>query len=156
MEKMILRTFLKQSERKRIKMKKTIRRCVFETNSSSAHSLSLRPNPHSQLVPSNGYFKIREEYFGWTGNEVSSFEDKLAYLYALSIEKEMTSGEFLEEMKNILPSGVTLELPDIPKDEIWYRIGIDHESSDLLEVEEVTWEEFLFNNYYITIDHDNH
>ena len=137
-------------------MKKQIRRCVFETNSSSAHSLSLRPNPHTQLVPSNGYFKIKAKYFGWTGYDVSSFEDKLAYLYALSIEKCMSSEEFLEKIKSILPSDVIVELPELSKDDYWFTVGIDHQSSGLLEEECVTWEDFLFNNYYITIDHDNH
>lgn len=136
-------------------MKKITRRKVFETNSSSAHSLSVRTRA-DEKVPSSGHFVIEENYFGWTGKTVITFEDKLSYLYALSVEMGMSSEEFLEKMSDILPSEVSLELPVIPKEEIYYRVGIDHQSVDLLEYEGVSWEDFIYNHYMVTIDHDNH
>ena len=150
-------------------MKKNIRRNVFETNSSSAHSLSLRQTPLGiNLVPSEGHFYIKNKCFGWVGPAVISFEDKLDYLaslgtkvidylYALSVEKEMSSEKFLEKMRDILPSEIIIELPKCDNDdERWHTTGIDHQSIDLLEDEGISWEDFLYNNYRIIIDHDNH
>lgn len=139
-------------------MKKQIRRCVFETNSSSAHSLSLRQTPLGiNLVPSEGHFYIKDKHYGWTGPTVFSFKDKLDYLYALSVEKEMSSEKFLEKMRDILPSKITIELPKCDNDdERWRTTGIDHQSIDLLEDEGVSWKDFLYNNYLVIIDHDNH
>ena len=57
------------------------RRGVFETNSSSTHSICIATNRHTELVyPEKLYFRC--DNFGWKFDKLTSPEDKAAYLYA--------------------------------------------------------------------------
>lgn len=57
------------------------RRNVFETNSSSTHSICIATNRNTELTyPEKLYFRCGE--FGWEVKRLTSPEDKAAYLYA--------------------------------------------------------------------------
>jgi len=57
------------------------RRSVFETNSSSTHSICIATNRNTELTyPASLYFRCDD--FGWEENELTSPKDKAAYLYA--------------------------------------------------------------------------
>lgn len=57
------------------------RRCVFETNSSSTHSICIATNRNTELVrPAKLCFRC--DYFGWGRGRLTDPEDKAAYLYA--------------------------------------------------------------------------
>lgn len=72
------------------------RHAVFETNSSSSHSLTLsdRDIPECALpeqVIRNGYVLVSLGEFGWGPDDLYSFEDKLSYLLT-----EITGGNATE------------------------------------------------------------
>lgn len=57
------------------------RRGVFETNSSSTHSICIATNRNTELAyPAKLYFRCDD--FGWERDRLTSPEDKAAYLYA--------------------------------------------------------------------------
>lgn len=57
------------------------RRGVFETNSSSTHSICIATNRNTELAyPAKLYFRCDD--FGWERDKLNSPEDKAAYLYA--------------------------------------------------------------------------
>lgn len=61
------------------------RQSVFETNSSSTHSICIATNRNTELTyPEKLYFKCKE--FGWDIRHLTSPEDKAAYLYASFLE----------------------------------------------------------------------
>lgn len=59
-----------------------IRKGVFETNSSSVHSLCISKEDKLFLfIPKTKSIKIRTNEFGWEAEEYTSAEDKLSYIY---------------------------------------------------------------------------
>lgn len=59
-------------------MKKQIRKGVFETNSSSTHSICIAKNC-DLIIPENLHFSFGE--FGWERNKLDSDYEKASYLY---------------------------------------------------------------------------
>ena len=79
-------------------MKRQIRSCVFETNSSSTHSIAI---PKKCEIPSNISFYTGD--FGWSFSEV----DAVNYFYTAIYETSETEIEILEKiqkLKSILES----------------------------------------------------
>lgn len=77
-------------------IKKVIRNCIFETNSSSVHTLVLRKEPSNRYLDKND----RDKYlygddkidiflgeFGWGYDIVSGFREKAGYLATMIAEK---------------------------------------------------------------------
>ena len=60
-------------------MKKQIRQRVFETNSSSTHSICIARNPVLSEIPSSLNFKFGS--FGWEVDKLTSIKEKASYLY---------------------------------------------------------------------------
>ena len=60
-------------------MKRQIRQRVFETNSSSTHSICIAKNPVLLDPPETFEFKCGE--FGWEVDRCSSIKEKASYLY---------------------------------------------------------------------------
>ena len=138
-------------------MKTVIRRNIFETNSSSAHVLSMVNEADFMTKPSSNVIQLEFNNYGWYGPDVISYEDKLNYLYALAQETNISDEVFLETINKIIPDGYTVCLPvKTIRDYCWGDYsGIDHQSIYLLEEEGVSWEEFLNNPYKIEIRNDN-
>ena len=57
-----------------------VRMSVFETNSSSTHSVCITRNRHTEVYPEKLYFRCQN--FGWEERKLDTPEDKAAYLYA--------------------------------------------------------------------------
>lgn len=140
---------------------KQIRRGVFETNSSSTHSICISKEPVT--IGKHIHFGIGE--YGWENDCV---DDTASYLYT-AILCMHDSDELLEELKNILDKhSIEYEFeepsyyPDDPEDEYKYlRYGyIDHayEARDFIDAvlsDEDMLMRYLFGSSYIYTGNDN-
>lgn len=152
---------------------KTIRRSVFETNSSSTHSISIIGKDNYQYPKQNTIHCEFGEY-GWGYDKLNTVYEKLSYVLTM-IQYKIGTSENLEEVQESLyyqwlsemikeHTGSTLEV-SITGDK-YYDIGyIDHQSTDTLDeywsdIEEEfksNMREIIFNDkYQIVIDNDNH
>lgn len=95
-------------------MKKQIRRCAFETNSSSTHAICITKGNYN---PSNHIdFEVGE--FGWENDSYDSLHDKASYLITaiLSSDKDKAD-ENLQKLKDILDSNnIEYTLPELKVD----------------------------------------
>lgn len=57
-----------------------IRRCTFETNSSSTHSICITKQNDSLDIPDKLIVNVKNYEFGWEYDEYSTTDEKLAYL----------------------------------------------------------------------------
>lgn len=67
-----------------------VRQCVFETNSSSTHSVTVRKKglePNYMKVHPDGYIHTELGEFGWEIETYDTQEDKLSYLVTMLAEK---------------------------------------------------------------------
>ncbi len=80
-------------------MKKKIRQSVFETNSSSTHSICIAKDIKLD-IPSKIHFAFGE--FGWEVNTLQSVEDKASYLYTglLANERREDAEKVFEVLKS--------------------------------------------------------
>jgi hypothetical protein len=83
---------------------KTIRKSVFETNSSSTHSICVTHNDILNQLPIEGiHFELGE--FGWESTELTRPEEKGSYLYTLiAISNDWDNIKYLKkalDSKNI-------------------------------------------------------
>ena len=145
-------------------MKTVIRRNIFETNSSSAHVLSLMVGDNTW-----GRFKVDEYYCGSTlritrqlfysnNNLVIRMEDKLSYLYALNeiLDRYSSDEDFIEFVYSTgaVHPDVKIEIEE-KGDDSYGGWRIDHQSYNLLSDAGVTWAEFLQEPYSILCCHDD-
>lgn len=159
-----------------------VRSQVFETNSSSSHSLVLNPTmtemvdpPLPEHIIKSGVFVVYPQDFGWEIEDYNDVDTKASYLYADACQHSdddfdpndeitRTNNEKLkiieEAFRRYAGVGVFFEKRD-GKNE-YYRYGsIDHQSVG--ECEQI-WEEgvngvirFLFSRAStLHIDNDNH
>jgi len=152
-------------------MKINIRKGVFETNSSSMHSISISSNDHFNFYDKPIIGRFGE--FGWGYDELVTPEEKLSYV--------LTAIQYYDDginENNITDSTYYIWLNEMIKDytghEIDLRINyndfyplgyIDHQSVDTLddfwsqdkETFKENMKELIFNQKYrIIIDNDNH
>lgn len=100
---------------------KQIRKSVFETNSSSTHSICITKNDilDSQVV-NNIYFELGE--FGWEICTLDTINDKASYLYTAIVYNDKL--ELIESIKRILDkNNVNCEFEELEDDDYCY---IDH------------------------------
>ena len=131
-----------------------IRKKVFETNSSSTHSLSISDNSDYQTISLNkdnnivisGIFQ-----FGWGYEALYDFEEKMAYYYLSNREDEEAIDKLIEVVREETGAKDVIFHID---DNISY---IDHQSYDTAH--NMTYEDiknFIFNpNSHIILDNDN-
>lgn len=105
-----------------------IRSGVFETNSSSTHSICISTDNTDEMdFPEALHFRLDE--FGWEWNRLDTVESKAAYLYAALIDT-CKQDELAEKtawiMDTLAKHGVECVF-DIPNRGYYrYRVGIDH------------------------------
>lgn len=150
-------------------MKIQIRSSVFETNSSSMHSLviSEQRKPTFILRPLVGYFG---EY-GWGYEELTSPQQKLSYILthiAVHLVEDSTQSS---ELTKVLSSPIFQKLDSLIQErtgfninmsnslrEDYFKFGyIDHQSIGILDdysIEELV--DIILDNSKIIIDNDNH
>lgn len=165
-------------------MLRKIRKGVFETNSSSCHSISIASNAknYMHLYPSPEDNKIHVSFgeFGWEYERYRDPYNKLSYLLTMIMEnhsyeiKSMDEFYELEEFK-ILDElirdecgceGIYLESDECYYDKDWNRFYIDgyidHQSMygsviKFLGNYGISMYDFIFDkNVCLVIDNDNH
>jgi hypothetical protein len=161
-----------------------IRRGVFETNSSSSHSISIceaAPMVYDLPVTANKKVRVRCGEFGWGVYSFSDSETKLSYLVTALcqgipfIEKGAELPVFEEyisnsphyshynRLVNVIKECCDATLEIVPGNDEFYPYGyIDHQSSsvafdEVLNKGELHICKFLFCAHSILkIDNDNH
>ena len=167
-------------------MRKVIRYSIWESNSSSMHTLSVRGkrNVDSSYYPSNVNIEIRLDEYGWDGDPCDDFRSKLAYAMSMVLNTEYPEFHYYHEDDFVVDQdtlesldGYKLLLDAINKhvkcerviikrkDNEYFPYGyIDHQSyedygclQDFLDDWNVDAERFLFDDGVVVhIDNDNH
>lgn len=163
---------------------KSIRRSVFETNSSSTHSVSIskgdliKPN-----IANLDELNVSFGEYGWEYEEYCYWENKLSYLLTMVLETEAYGIEtskdtWIEEFKeldgyklldetiySVLEAHISLEHYRERDEKYKCDLGyIDHQScedygslSGFLEYNGISAYDFIFNDgVYVITDNDNH
>ena len=141
--------------------KTTIRQGVFETNSSSTHSLAITNKEHIlthdemyESLKANfnqydeyAYNKNTRYYFGrYPFQVIASFDEKFRYALANSCYNVRNLAKVLTAVTNLVPEFRMLDF------KIFQEIGCDdHSLFDWLESNNITLEEFFTNEKYTVI-----
>ena len=141
-----------------MKTKSIIRKNVFETNSSSSHSIEMgeKTDTYSTIYPDKeGVIRLGGYEFGWGQEEYDYAEAKASYVAMENLQyagsESYASQLMLEE----------LLLEHTGAERIEYDLSgyIDHQSVGLARETFSTKEElkdFIFGNARLIIDNDNH
>lgn len=129
-----------------------IRRNVFETNSSSMHSLSIIGSDRMRDVNFGEKVVIQQDEFGWGYEELTTPIEKLSYLYTEYCEDGYMLDMIKEAVKDY--TGAKVEY------EVIFEGYIDHESRGMIR-DSITGKQsivdLVFNDKnVIIIDNDNH
>lgn len=108
-------------------MKRQIRSSVFETNSSSTHSIAV---PKNGSVPNYVSFNVDE--FGWSFNEVDAADYFYTAIYETSYFEEELK-EKIEKLKNILNEHSIEYSFKKPKTHIWHN---NYDNEDYLSLDD--------------------
>ena len=143
-----------------------IRRCVFETNSSSSHTITIvegdiETYPKNQLLidKEDNICRIYPGEFGWEIEDYYGAEMKASY--ALTYVKQIGDGGKEELLREVIEEKIGVKVKFIPSSYEYHPWGyIDHQSnevcSDAFQSKE-TLHDFIFNsNSCLHIDNDNH
>jgi hypothetical protein len=134
-----------------------IRKSVFETNSSSSHSVVLRGGTDFEPVTvTDDEVVIQPGEFGWGYDKLTGWRDKAsyAYTYAASDPAQM------EVLRKVIADFTGKPVSFAGRGD-WSPTGyIDHQSADEGQVifadGEKSVKQCIFGPSYIIIDNDNH
>lgn len=139
------------------------RRNVFETNSSSMHSLSIASgvDKSDDSLEKNGVIFVELGQYGWGYDELNTTDEKLRYVLT-HIHYGVIDESALDTVKDLVKSktGSDIEIINYDENNFW----IDHQSTDMLDDfyydSGLSYRDFIeqviFNpNYVIIIDNDN-
>lgn len=144
-----------------------IRKNVFETNSSSMHTLAIPADrcdgnmsndvsclkymvtPYIEVCDGKKVYCVMEKYYGWNGPMVKSFNDKVNYLWA-QIGQPGNEDKFKDFLRKYLPEDCDITF--VPDD---YECGVDHNSEGMFSDDTAEWSNFLENPYIVVITNDN-
>ena len=104
-----------------------VRQNVFETNSSSTHSICVTKNNILDNKVDEIYFRLDE--FGWEYSILSTVDEKAAYLYTGLMSNEDYS--LLDNVKKILDRN-KIEYDFQDKDSTYYYVDHSYELCDFL------------------------
>lgn len=122
---------------------KKVRNSVFETNSSSTHSICIATRPVLQLKD-EVWLEFGE--FGWESDEYSDTTSKASYLYTALVE--MKRIDLLDNMVQLLlKNGILCKFVDDPDNPNKKWFGIDHVGELHDFVEAVCTNERLLMDY---------
>lgn len=142
-------------------MAQTIRKSVFETNSSSSHSITIGIGTEwDNIIPNEkGNIILEGGEFGW---ECDSFNDALTKANYCAIDF-LHDKELIEQLKRVIKDYTNCNKVKIKADESYESPNwsyIDHQSSGTIRSRYFTDEElknFIFNKSCILYtDNDNH
>lgn len=147
-----------------------IRKCVFETNSSSSHSISILKEDRvitadeikSEFYYCNNRIHLRDTNFGRGFDLLSSFKDKLEYVVASYGDEDDIVDRMTDLLQDLVPeykeNNVRLE---VDKDDYYGYGSIDHQSmgvlSNFLIKHNLSIKDFLTHTRYVVwIDGDEY
>lgn len=156
---------------------KVIRNGVFETNSSSMHSLAIMNSNNynsEHNYSSNKVLCVYPAEYSWGYERLTEPDEKLSYLFALAASSNgliWLDGEDIEvidkffalpEVKKVYDVmseiGITINFI-IDKNSDHYFGYVDHQSIETVDVflGDISIKDFIFNEKYMAIiDNDNH
>lgn len=143
--------------------KKKIRKSIFETNSSSCHSIVLGKGDFKRtgngFDVEGGVVRIYPGEFGWGPEKFTDAATKASY--ALTWAKQAESEECLGMLETAIMGVTGYKVEFVESGDDTYPWGyIDHQSSEVggeVFVDDETLENFIFNpNSILVIDNDNH
>lgn len=139
-----------------------VREKLFETNSSSSHSITLSGSPVVKpddiFVEEDGTCRVYEGEFGWGIDEFSDAATKASYLYTYitRIAPQDSTGYLLERLHAAIKKHVKCECVEFDDSKEGY---IDHQSADTAEFifdRDKYIEDFIFNQgSTLLISNDN-
>lgn len=137
-------------------MVSTVRQGVFETNSSSTHSISIKgklfKKDNSLMSDFDDVITIRTGQFGWGWDKYNNAYQKASYFLTRYEDDDHKKNMLID----IISKNCDCKSVELIVDESSY---IDHQSYDLLDDEICTKDElenFIFNkNYWLIIGNDN-
>lgn len=146
-----------------------IRKGVFETNSSSTHSISIAKNDIQLCtdklpVSTNNEIKIYPGDFGWDYDCFYDAQTKASYCLTWIFEgSEEGRAELIEQLKRVIHSvmGEDKNIIFVVDDSIpfYYQGSIDHQSIEVAQeafVSDDTLRAFIFNpQSFLVTDNDN-
>ena len=148
-------------------MKKLIRNSVFETNSSSCHSISIgKSDVYDSITPDkNGLIVLEPMEFGWEQERYDDPYTKLVYLWIYIKDwSGKEEDDFMETYQRVVceHTGASRVIMNKGNNE-WYPHGyIDHQSVEdrnyhHLFYSDQTLKQFLFDpESWLVTDNDNH
>ena len=147
---------------------KKIRNGIFETNSSSSHSIVI--SSENYVFPENDEIYIETGEYGWEIETYESFSDKVSYALTFVVNYNPEKLEMLNRtLVNSLPL-TKIYYNNLSYDEFIQYINnekyhnelgyIDHQSVDraakIFKSEEDLFDFLFSENSYFTTDNDNH
>lgn len=133
---------------------------VFETNSSSSHSIVV-DNGLDFVVPeiSGDTISIFGGEFGWGYDELNTWEERASYAYTYA--KEYGKSEDIEMLRSVIEEYTNKKVVFETRDGESYPFGyIDHQSVDeaetIFDSPENVKNVIFGKGSYIIIDNDNH
>ena len=131
-------------------MKISVRRSIFETNSSSTHCLCYISGSSTKKPPKKLHLTYSD--YNWEYEIITGTEPKANYLYSLCVSLDLEE-EFKEAIKEALPE------TKIFYGKSYDNFGMDHsnDKSKLLEImgSRKNFKKFLLNNSFIITGNDN-
>lgn len=134
-----------------------IRQSVFETNSSSTHSICI-PKEADVTFPSSLHFSFGE--FGWEWDTLDSIEEKASYLYTglIGNNRKLDFDKIVELLKS---KGMEVTSQSINEEKSWDNGYVDHDNELIEFLNDVVSDEdkllkFLFSPLaFINTGNDN-
>lgn len=144
---------------------KKIRQGVFETNSSSMHSVHIAESSKDTIYKTinpneEGVIEISSGKYGWDEETFSSVNDKASY--AFTYTQYGDEERLIEMLRSVIKKHTGCnEVVFLKTSDEYYPKGyIDHQSTEVLNEafsSEESLKEFLFNpESYFQTDNDNH
>lgn len=150
-------------------MKKLIRNSVFETNSSSCHSISIgKSDVYDSVTPNeDGVIRLEPMEFGWKQERYDDTYSKMVYLWIYIRDWcDRVEEEFMETFQRVVcthtgaSSVIMVTDEDAPE---WPRNGyIDHQSVESNDYHHLFYDDnllkqFLFDcDSWLETDNDNY
>ena len=109
-------------------MKKIIRRGVFESNSSSSHSISIVMEPQEVKIPKKIHFRVHQFHdYPWDDDYMDEMSGRANYLYACAIQHE-EEDLFKAVLRAMLPKTILI-FDELDIEDDWCYL-INHQAYD--------------------------